>query len=181
MEKRKTPSKSIKKKHSGGRPTKYKIAYVEQVYVLTSKGFTDKELSEFFKVRERTINRWKDKYPDFCQSQKRGKDDYDSNVIEKSLAKRAAGYQYIETTKTITGKAKKITIKEVTKEVAPDPTSMIFWLKNRRPERWRDKHSYEHGLTPEVLRAILSGLPKDFADGVRKELRILIEKRNNKI
>ena len=22
---------------------------------------------------------------------------------------------------------------------APDPTSMIFWLKNRQPDRWREK------------------------------------------
>jgi hypothetical protein len=27
----------------------------------------------------------------------------------------------------------------VTKEVQPDTTAQIFWLKNRRPEQWRDK------------------------------------------
>ena len=25
-------------------------------------------------------------------------------------------------------------------EVPPDVTAAIFWLKNRRPERWRDRH-----------------------------------------
>jgi hypothetical protein len=27
--------------------------------------------------------------------------------------------------------------------VAPDPTSMIFWLKNRRRNEWRDKQETE--------------------------------------
>lgn len=34
--------------------------------------------------------------------------------------------------------------KEVTKEVLPDTTAQIFWLKNRRPDRWRDKQDIEH-------------------------------------
>ena len=29
--------------------------------------------------------------------------------------------------------------KEITKEVVPDTTAQIFWLKNRKPEQWRDK------------------------------------------
>jgi phage terminase small subunit len=39
---------------------------------------------------------------------------------------------------------------------------------------YRDKQSHKHGLTSEVLRAILAGLPKEFADGVRTELSRLI-------
>lgn len=39
---------------------------------------------------------------------------------------------------------KLIVTKEVTKEVLPDTTAQIFWLKNRRPDRWRDKQDIEH-------------------------------------
>jgi phage terminase small subunit len=39
---------------------------------------------------------------------------------------------------------------------------------------YTDKQSHKHGLTSEVLRAILAGLPKDFAEGVRTELSRLI-------
>lgn len=37
-----------------------------------------------------------------------------------------------------------VVTKEVTKEVLPDTTAQIFWLKNRRPDRWRDKQDIEH-------------------------------------
>ena len=32
-----------------------------------------------------------------------------------------------------------VTTKEIVKEVTPDTTAQIFWLKNRKPEEWRDK------------------------------------------
>ena len=28
----------------------------------------------------------------------------------------------------------------------PDPTSMCFWLKNRRPDRWRDVQNIDHAV-----------------------------------
>jgi hypothetical protein len=183
MVKRKTTSISIKKKQSRGRPTKYRAEYVQQAHKLSIKGFIDREIADFFKVQESTITRWKQKHSDFCTSLKRGKYEFDTGKVVNSLLRRALGYQYKEETQELTrpdpktGERKLITTKVVIKEIAPDPTSMIFWLKNRQSDEWRDKHSYEHGLTPEVLRAILAGLPKDFADGVRKELRIMMERR----
>lgn len=37
-----------------------------------------------------------------------------------------------------------IVTKEVVKEVVPDTTAQIFWLKNRKPAQWRDKQDIEH-------------------------------------
>ena len=37
------------------------------------------------------------------------------------------------------GPARMEVTREVTREVLPDTTAQIFWLKNRRPDRWRDK------------------------------------------
>jgi hypothetical protein len=37
--------------------------------------------------------------------------------------------------------------------VPPDPTSMIFWLKNRRKEQWREKSEVEHTGSKELLAA----------------------------
>jgi len=36
----------------------------------------------------------------------------------------------------INGQEKIVTVKE---QVAPDTASQIFWLKNRQPDKWRDK------------------------------------------
>lgn len=83
-----------------------------------------------------------------CQSLKRGKEVVDIQV-ENALLKRALGYSYDEVTKErvldydpstgqVVGSHMEVT-KTVRKEVQGDTTAQIFWLKNRRPEQWRDK------------------------------------------
>ena len=37
----------------------------------------------------------------------------------------------------------RIILLEVDKQVAPNPTSAIFWLKNRKPDEWRDRRETE--------------------------------------
>jgi hypothetical protein len=38
------------------------------------------------------------------------------------------------------------------KEYQPDTTSIIFWLKNRRPDKWRDKTEHDVNVNeiPEI-------------------------------
>lgn len=38
---------------------------------------------------------------------------------------------------------KMVVVEEKTKEVTPDTTAQIFWLKNRKPDVWRDKKETE--------------------------------------
>lgn len=65
-------------------------------------------------------------------------------------------------------KVRKVLIKSKTKEVVPDTTAQIFWLKNRKPDEWRDKQVVQHdgevkvsnpfsGLTEEELRRLANG------------------------
>jgi hypothetical protein len=45
----------------------------------------------------------------------------------------------------------------VTKEIAPDVRALLFWLKNRCPERWKDKpdnsetSTYEHDFDEQDM------------------------------
>ena len=130
-----------------GRPSSYKEEYAEQAYKLCLLGATDKDMADFFEVSEQTINAWKKKQPSFIESLKKGKVMADSNVAQK-LYKRANGYEYTE--KKIerdadSGKVFKETL--TTKQVAADTTAQIFWLKNRQPDKWRDKQEFEHSET----------------------------------
>jgi hypothetical protein len=111
----------------------------------------------------RTLNHWKDAHPEFLHSLKQGKEVADAQV-EKSLYERALGYSHPEV--KVFNNAGEIITYEVTKHYPPDPTSMIFWLKNRRPEQWRDKQEHDHNhhgavavdtnrFSEEVMREIM--------------------------
>ena len=124
-------------KDKGGRPTKYKKEFDEQARKLCAKGFIDTEIADFFNVDVSTINRWKLSHESFCESLKSAKRHSDSKV-EDSLYNRALGYEYEEVKEESEGG----TITKTTrtrKQLAGDTTAQIFWLKNRQPDRWRDK------------------------------------------
>lgn len=131
-----------------GRPTKYKPEYNDQAYKLCLLGHTDEELASFFEVDVSTINNWKIDYPDFFESIKKGKEISDGEVVQ-ALYKSALGYSHPDVDiKVIDGR---IVETELTKHHPPNPTSMIFWLKNRQSKKWRDKQVTEHegGLSIE--------------------------------
>ena len=84
-----------------------------------------------------------------------------TQAVEAALLQRALGMTIREVRREVTDKGTKTIITE--KEVAPDYTAQIFFLKNRRPDRWRDKppevpdHQPENNLL-EILQAVGAGL-----------------------
>ena len=132
-------------------------------------GLTDEQIAKNLGISKDTFYKYKKEHTDFSDSLKRGKEVIDIEV-ENALLKRALGYKYNEVTKELivdkeTGEEELKVTKVVTKEVVPDTTAQIFWLKNRKPEDWRDKKDIEHsgdinnpyeGLTKEQLLKIAS-------------------------
>jgi transposase len=111
-------------------------------------GLTDEQIAHNVGVSRSTLNDWKKKYPDISDTLKKGKEVVDLQV-ENALLKRALGYAYEEVTEESqwNEKAKRyelVVTKRVKKRQAPDTTAQIFWLKNRRPDKWRDKQDVEH-------------------------------------
>lgn len=125
-------------------------------------GLTDEQIAHNMGISYSTLKVWKNKFSAISATLKRGKEVVDRQV-ENALLKRALGYQYDEVTRELVYDEveKKETLqvtKLITKEVAPDTTAQIFWLKNRKPKDWRDKRDVEHSgeihntvvtLTPE--------------------------------
>ncbi|WP_394204644.1 helix-turn-helix domain-containing protein [Lactococcus chungangensis] len=108
---------------------------------LARDGLTDKQIAENMGVAYSTFRDWIKRFPALSAPLKRGKEVIDRQV-ENALLKRALGYEYVETTKELTDLGLTVT-KQVTKQVAPDTTAQIFWLKNRKPQEWRDKKETE--------------------------------------
>lgn len=98
-------------------------------------GLTDEQLAEKMGITPATLYDWKNKYPEISEALKKGKEVVDIQV-ENSLLKRALGYEYTEERIEISEKDGKKVIQTV-KQVVPDTTAIIFWLKNRRPGKWR--------------------------------------------
>lgn len=130
-----------------GRNSKFSDGITAKIIALYREGKTDKQVAKLTGISQRTIDYWKKKHPDFLQSLKEAKNVAD-DIVEACLFARATGYNYMgekqfwyEGTLTRVG---------VPVHCPPDVSAQIFWLKNRRPELWRDVKILDlpQGLTP---------------------------------
>ena len=123
-------------------------------------GLTQQQIADNLGINIDTLINYKKKYPEFSEALKKGKEVIDIEV-ENALLKRALGYNYEEITYE-----NGVETKRVTKQVAPDTTAQIFWLKNRRKQQWRDKVEYENtgenknGVIEDLVEA-LKNVKKD--------------------
>ncbi len=127
-------------------------------------GLTDEQVAKNMGIGYSTLQTWKSKYQDIQDTLKMGKEVVDREV-ENALLKRALGYTYNEVTQEANEFGELAVSKVVTKQVSPDVTAQIFWLKNRKPKEWRDRKETElsgnigvnnpyEGLTVEELRKL---------------------------
>jgi DNA-binding XRE family transcriptional regulator len=114
-------------------------------------GLTEVEMAANLGVSRQALYLWRKQYPDFEAACKTGKQVPD-DIVEDSLFNRAAGKIVVREVKTVRGADGEIIKKETTvKNVPPDPTSMIFWLKNRRRDKWRERVENELSLDTNPL------------------------------
>lgn len=78
-------------------------------------GLTDEQIAHNMGIAYSTLRKWRDTYEALSAALKKGKEVVDFEV-ENALFKNAIG---------------------------GDTTAQIFWLKNRRPGKWRDKQNIE--------------------------------------
>lgn len=145
-----------------GRPTVFNDTIQEKILNLAKDGATDVQLAEAIGVNERTIRYWKKKHADFFPALKDAKNLADQ-MVEASLFQRACGYQHKAVklfpdkqlvmewvqdpddpdnpeARTLEKRLRTVIIEhEYTEHYPPDTVAGIFWLKNRQPDRWREK------------------------------------------
>lgn len=133
----------------------YKSSYVEQARKIAQLGATDEEVAEFFDVCARTIYRWKHTHPEFAEALTVGKDVADQRVIS-SLYQRACGYEHDDVKIFMPANAEAPVYAPYKARVAGDVTAAIFWLKNRRPQEWRDRHEMAHSLEGDLAAKLIA-------------------------
>lgn len=85
-------------------------------------GLTDEQIAHNCGITATTLYDWKNRFTEISEALKRGKEVVDYQV-ENALLKKAIG---------------------------GDTTAQIFWLKNRRPDKWRDKPQEEKQVADTV-------------------------------
>lgn len=144
-----------------GRPTDFRLEFIDQAKKLCRLGATDMDLADFFEVDESTITRWKKAHPEFCTSLKEGKMLADAEVAD-SLYHRAKGYEH-EAVKMflVDGQVIEHTYIE---RYPPDTTACIFWLKNRKPDVWREKSVVQQVGNDVAIEAKVAQLVRELSE-----------------
>ncbi|MCD8050937.1 MAG: helix-turn-helix domain-containing protein [Clostridiales bacterium] len=97
-------------------------------------GLTDEQIAKNIGVNLATLYRWKNDHCEICEALKKGKEVVDYQVENALLGAALEG----------------------------NTTAQIFWLKNRRPDKWRDKP--EPASSPDQEKAasqLFSALEKE--------------------
>lgn len=109
---------------------------------LAIQGKTIAEIAKEFGVARSTLNKWIAENRELAEAVNEGRDTADAKV-EKSLFQRAIGYTVKEKKVIQTvdkdGKQKPAKVEITERVIPPDVTAQIFWLKNRKPSKYRDK------------------------------------------
>lgn len=142
---------------AGGRKSKYET-HVEPKLLLIEAwardGLTIEQIAEQLGIANSTFYEYKNKHSELSDALKKGQEVIDV-MVENALLKSALGYEYEE---DAIGKDGVYTLKKV---AHPNTTALIFWLKNRRPNKWRDKQEFEHGGDINIKVALPKGLSDD--------------------
>ena len=133
-------------------------------------GATQEEMAVFFEVSVRALKYWIAEIPEFREAVVRGRDECASGKVEAKLFTKTQGYDYQETTRERPVFKNKssgeltfgelVVTKEVTKHLPPDTLSMIYWLKNRQRDRWRDAQEHDVNLKGKMTFEINSLIPE---------------------
>ena len=114
-------------------------------------GLTQEQIAKEMEISISTLVRWRknpDPIFDGLREALKVTKDYVDKQVENALFQSAMGYEWEEVTEEwkfnpLKGKHEMIVTKKVKKRVAPSNAAQIFWLKNRRPDDWRDKRYIE--------------------------------------
>lgn len=113
---------------------KYEPDFPERAEKFITEGHTQAECARFLGVSVPTFEEYKKKYPEFLNAVKSANRVLD-DIVVNALYLKAIGFERV-----VNGQVR---------YYPPDLGAQVFWLKNRRPDEWRDKKEIE---VPESLK-----------------------------
>ena len=137
-------------------------------------GLSDEQIAAKLGIKPSTYYKYQQQHIEFMEALRRGKSPVDTRV-ENALLKRALGYEATERQVDTDGDGNVIRQRVVHKEMAPDVTAEKFWLANRRPGVWRERHHIEATIADrtqdeEVAEKLLAGMGYEERQALLREL-----------
>lgn len=136
------------------------------------QGKTRSEIAKEMGISRATLHKWIKKYPSFAEALRAGEFPVDVSV-ENSLLSRALGRTYREK-KTIiktdsSGKQHK-EVQVFDKFLPPDTGACIFWLCNRRQDKWQNKRTID-GDALHDLKVEIKGITSEYEKRIKEEAK----------
>jgi hypothetical protein len=143
----------------GGMKSRYKPGYARVARKAFEQGCTLLQVADMLGCSEPTMYAWRLKYPQFARAFVLGKDAA-AERVERSLYERAIGYSFNAEKAVITRNGQEML--RWREHIPPDTAAALAYLRNMRPDRWRDRSSVDHNVSiytsiedPRELRALL--------------------------
>lgn len=128
-----------------GRKSKY-FSHIQpklkEIREWISAGCTEKEIYEDLKISHNTWNNYKNKYEEFSETIKKASVSANRQV-KAALFRRAIGFEQDKFEKTFNADGDLVKEKTIREKVLPDVGAIIFWLKNKLPNEFRDKITHD--------------------------------------
>ena len=131
-----------------GAPSSFKPEYCDLAGTFCRLGATNEDFGRMFDVTRRMIDYWMVDFPDFAAAIRAGRAIADANVAEK-LHARAVGHSH-PALKIMRSGGQPLTVPYI-QHYPPDTQACLFWLRNRRPQDWREKIEHEHSDASDML------------------------------
>jgi hypothetical protein len=147
-EKRKTTKKMLVAPVLNMPEGKYGMNMVELLQHFAQAGMTLVEMAEALEITEMTLNRWVAEIPAVKEALKKGREIADARVAASLYRRAIGGFEQVERKVVKNADGEIVGETETTRILPPDPGAIAFWLKNRRPDLWRDK--VEHDVTGKI-------------------------------
>jgi hypothetical protein len=124
-----------------GRPSSYRVEFCRAIAEhadILAEGATDSAIATALDVDIRTVQRWCDEFPEFAEACAAIKARA-NHKVEASLFKRGIGYSHKAVKIFMPAGAVAPVYADYTEHYPPETAAASLWLRNRDPNRWRDR------------------------------------------
>lgn len=122
---------------------------LQELTAMAEAGMSDREMAKNMGVSQATFRGWMKRWEDMGRAVETGRAGAEKKV-EHALLKRALGYTYMEITyeraEDKDGNSDMVVKRQVEKQVVPDLSAIMIWLKNNNPEKWDEKQEPEQDI-----------------------------------